>query len=764
VLELNAINSSFDFFYGTNTLNDHISRPRALKINGGKIVTYDYLGLNTPVIVDYKAEPSVYLDYTVAPTGGSTESETYKSFDRFGRTVLQNWIHEVTTSNLVDVVKIEHTYDRNSNRTSRDDQIDFIDNDDTVVTRDELYTYDGLNRLTNNQRGKLTSGSIAAGDRVQTEDWTLDALGNWDQYNYDGNGDEDFLDSTDLNDNRSHNDANELTDWDPYAADSGNQPVSPTLDGNGNLTDDKFAYKYTYDAWNRLVKVENQASTPVGYYGYDGLGCRIKHIFDTDGDGVAETNGDDIVYHEYYTANWERIEVRPDDLTTGASVFLYGLRNMDDIVLRLRDANQNGGLEERTYYLHDANGNVVMTIDDAAHGVERVFYRAYGEPECFPFGDLNGDYTTNASDLTIFDNIKTGGTYEKYNLLADVNLDGVVDATDRSYLLSNRNGWTGGADVQSVDEVVNDIGYAGYLFNDESQNYHVRNREYSPKLGRWLQRDPLEYPDGMNLYQYVSGTPQRFRDPFGLDPAQYMYPMEFDPYYEGFHTPDYLPYGPGGPYRPHRPGGAGGGDNSGSNRPDNTPPLYEKPFLYGPLDACVEYASRLNPSSIPIGVIPNTPLGTGVIPNPFYKPVDDFFRDGQHDPDDPNLDKSRICFAISDTAGLAAGILSAIKAAMAAELAAEEGELFIFEGRNNPIKGEPGSRSRTLQPNGLEKQDRYHGPDGLPIKDIDYHDGHPDIHIHDWRKIPNQKYPVRQPGRLTRPGELPADAPHKGGG
>ena len=53
-------------------------------------------------------------------------------------------------------------------------------------------------------------------------------------------------------------------------------------------------------------------------------------------------------------------------------------------------------------------------------------------------------------------------------------------------------------DVQSVDEVANDIGYAGYLFNDESQNYHVRNREYSPKLGRWLQRDPLEYPDGMN--------------------------------------------------------------------------------------------------------------------------------------------------------------------------------------------------------------------------------------------------------------------------
>jgi hypothetical protein len=38
---------------------------------------------------------------------------------------------------------------------------------------------------------------------------------------------------------------------------------------------------------------------------------------------------------------------------------------------------------------------------------------------------------------------------------------------------------------------------------------------YSPILGRFLQRDPIGYTDGMNLYQFLLDNPINFVDPFG---------------------------------------------------------------------------------------------------------------------------------------------------------------------------------------------------------------------------------------------------------
>jgi RHS repeat-associated protein len=43
-----------------------------------------------------------------------------------------------------------------------------------------------------------------------------------------------------------------------------------------------------------------------------------------------------------------------------------------------------------------------------------------------------------------------------------------------------------------------------------------RNRTYGPKHGRWLQRDPAGYVDGMNVYEYDHSHPTIENDPFGL--------------------------------------------------------------------------------------------------------------------------------------------------------------------------------------------------------------------------------------------------------
>jgi len=61
--------------------------------------------------------------------------------------------------------------------------------------------------------------------------------------------------------------------------------------------------------------------------------------------------------------------------------------------------------------------------------------------------------------------------------------------------------------------------YCGYVFAPETRTYLVRHRWYLPPLGRWGQRDPVGYIDGMSLYLYGFAAPADYSDAFGLASA-----------------------------------------------------------------------------------------------------------------------------------------------------------------------------------------------------------------------------------------------------
>ncbi|MGE4180793.1 MAG: RHS repeat-associated core domain-containing protein [Limisphaerales bacterium] len=73
-----------------------------------------------------------------------------------------------------------------------------------------------------------------------------------------------------------------------------------------------------------------------------------------------------------------------------------------------------------------------------------------------------------------------------------------------------------GDSVRGMSEAVNFLRYTGRRLDGESGLYFYRARYHSSDLGRFLQRDPRGYVDGMGLYCYVRSNPVSWTDPTGF--------------------------------------------------------------------------------------------------------------------------------------------------------------------------------------------------------------------------------------------------------
>ncbi len=98
----------------------------------------------------------------------------------------------------------------------------------------------------------------------------------------------------------------------------------------------------------------------------------------------------------------------------------------------------------------------------------------------------------------------------------DIDRNGDVQTAD--FTIANDEGphaalATGLISDPSVDS---QIGWDGYVFNAETRQYLARNRTYDPIQGRWIERDPIGYADGMNTYLYCLSTPVICKDAMGL--------------------------------------------------------------------------------------------------------------------------------------------------------------------------------------------------------------------------------------------------------
>ncbi|MFN8710617.1 MAG: RHS repeat-associated core domain-containing protein, partial [Planctomyces sp.] len=187
--------------YGTaDALEDRSGIVKRLRENSGAgtiLAEYSHTGSGTTMITDYQ-QPDLKLDLFGGTTG------TYAGLDRFGRSIDHRW--DNYTSGTVDRTRYLYGYDFNGSRTWKEDSVAASNS----VNRDEFYGYDGLNRLKAADRGDLNVGRTAITTLAFSQDWDQDQLGNWAGFTEDGDGNG----TNDLNQSRSHNDANEITQVD----------------------------------------------------------------------------------------------------------------------------------------------------------------------------------------------------------------------------------------------------------------------------------------------------------------------------------------------------------------------------------------------------------------------------------------------------------------------------------------------------------------------------------------------------------------------
>ncbi|ADG66878.1 AmoP [Planctopirus limnophila DSM 3776] len=415
------------YSFGTSgSMPDQLSRVAAIiDDDSTHLVDYEYLGQRTFVISD---SPEPGIQWTLV--GSSDDPDTgdiYTGLDRFGRIKDNRW-HK----GGMDLDRIKYGYDRASNRIWRENPVATANS----AEFDEIYCYDAIQRLKTMARGTLNVGHTALTSETFGQCWQLDATGNWQGFKETDNGS-----TWTLEQERTASEVNEITDitnsvgsaWaEPVYSSSGNMTTIP----QGNNPTNK--YSATYDAWNRLVTVEEEVESAmevISLYQYDGRSYQIAATSSNGGDAPSVCN-------KYYSSRWQCIETTTAQAGPDIDVeYVWGLRNIDNCILRDRDVLTVGS--QRLYALQDANWNVDAITNSLSIVTERYSFTPYGFPTALSSGFSPMAHTS------------------PWDILA-----------------------------------------SGYAMNLDIGYYSIRTRIMLPQMGLWAQRDTAKYIDGNNMYSY----------------------------------------------------------------------------------------------------------------------------------------------------------------------------------------------------------------------------------------------------------------------
>jgi len=212
-------------------------------------------------------------------------------------------------------------------------------------------------------------------------------------------------------------------------------------------------YQYQYDQDNRLTQLKQGTAALVADFTYDALGRRIEKIEYASPSNITTR----------YTYDGWRVLTETDQADAVQRDYVYG--NYIDEAVMMIDADDH-------YYAHDHLFSVTALLNNIGQVTERYEYNAYGKATVFT--DDGADDIWFTSD----------------------------DTTANTSAQNNPYTFTG----QRLD-----------AFDSDSLHImYYKNRYYDTETGRFLQTDPKEYVDSLNLYLYAHSNPIVWIDSDGL--------------------------------------------------------------------------------------------------------------------------------------------------------------------------------------------------------------------------------------------------------
>ena len=253
-----------------------------------------------------------------------------------------------------------------------------------------------------------------------------------------------------------------------YAANALNQytvldGAALTYDLDGNLVADSQGRAYAWDGENRLRSVVPVSPTNGSLkvtMSYDDQSRRVGKTVSVRTNGVWVPQSETIFTYQ----GWNLVsEVKTQESAASTNLYIWG----NDLSGSLQGAGGVGGLlcsfttlpyfntPSLHFFSYDGNGNVLLLTDAAGAVAGRYRYEAFGSVRAM----------------------------------------------------------TGSA------AAANPFRFSTKYADEETGLYYYGFRFYSPQLGRWLNRDPIEEQGGVYLYQFVYNSPLVWFDPLGNSPS-----------------------------------------------------------------------------------------------------------------------------------------------------------------------------------------------------------------------------------------------------